>query len=67
MPSVVIEVEVTTVTEIYFLKCRLSGSCRYPLLFGNETLRGRCLLIIKAESCAQHMIKGSVQTQIYIF
>jgi len=32
MPSVVIEVEVTTVglTKIYFLKCRLSANFRYP-------------------------------------
>jgi len=28
MPSVVIEVEVTTVTEMYFLKCRLSAGVR---------------------------------------
>jgi len=37
MPSVVIEVEVTTVTKIYFLKCRLSASFRCHLLFRNET------------------------------
>jgi len=60
MPSVVIEVEVTTVTRICFLKCRLSASCKYPLLFRNETLLRRCLFIIKAESCAQHMVRGSV-------
>jgi len=60
MPSVVIELEVTKVTKIYLLKCRLSASFRYPLLFRNETLLRRCLLIIKAESCAQHMIRCSV-------
>jgi len=59
MPSAVIKVEVTTVTKIYLLKCRLSASFRYPL-FRNETLLRRCLVIIKAESCAQHMIRGSV-------
>jgi len=31
MPSVVIEVEVTAVTKIYLLKCRLSTSFRHPL------------------------------------
>jgi len=36
MPSVVIEVEVTTVTKIYFLKCRLSASFWYTLLFRNK-------------------------------
>jgi len=66
MPSVVIEVEDTSGTKIYFLKCRLSASFRHPLLFRNETLLRRCLFIIKAESCAQHMIKDSVQIQIYI-
>jgi len=66
MPSVVIEVEVTTVTKICFLKCKLSGSFRYALLFINETLLRRCLFIIKADSYAQHMIRGSVQIQIYI-
>jgi len=30
MPSVVIEVEVTTVTKIYFLKCRPSASLDIP-------------------------------------
>jgi len=32
----------------------------------NETLLRRCLFIIKAEICAQHMIRGSVYIQIYI-
>jgi len=64
MSSVVIEVKVITVTKIYFLNYRLSASFRYPLLFRNETLLRSCLFIIKAESCAQHMIRGSVQIQI---
>jgi len=64
LPSVVIEVEVTAVTKIYFLKHRLSASFTYPLLFRNEALLRRSLFIIKAESCAQHMIKGSVQIKI---
>jgi len=46
MPSVVIEVEVTIATVLCFLKCRLSGSLRYPLLFRNETLLRRCLFIM---------------------
>jgi len=54
LPSVVIEVEDTTVTKIYVLKCRLSASFRYPLILL------RCLFIMEAESCVQHMIKGSV-------
>jgi len=53
MPSVVIEVEVTTVTKIHLLKCMLSASFRYLLVFGNEALLRRCLLIIKADT--QHM------------
>jgi len=60
MSSVVIEVEVATVTKIYFLKCRLPASFRYLLLLKYETLLRRCLFIIKAESSAQHMIRGSV-------
>jgi len=67
MPSVVIEVEVTAVTKIYVFKCRLSSTFRYPLLFRNETLLRTCLFIIKAESCAQHMIRGSIYIQVYIF
>jgi len=62
MPSVLIEVEVTTVTKIYFLKCRLSFTFRYPLLFTNETLLRRCLFIITAESCAQHDKKLHLNT-----
>jgi len=64
MPSVVIEVEVTIVTKTHFLKCRLSASFRYPLLFRNETLLRRCLFIIKAESCPQHM-RLCLNTNIY--
>ena len=64
MPSVVVEVEVTTVTKIYLLKCWLSASFTftYPLLFTNETLLRRCLFIITAESCAQHDKKLHLNT-----
>jgi len=32
--------------KICFLKCRLSGSFRYPLLFRNDTILRRCLFIM---------------------
>jgi len=54
LPSVVVEVEDTTATKIYFLKCRLSASFKHPLYMSrNETLLRRCLFTTKAESCAR--------------